>query len=95
MAQSRRARAIEHHRDRQVVGHELAAVHEALGLEAQLGLVFQVVAEEIATGHVGGAPGLLQPICLRTLTWRRGGPIKITYVGCRSIVMTPFALCWL
>ena len=46
------AEAVEQHGDGQLIGDEFAALHVALRLLAQLGLIADVLAEHVAGGEV-------------------------------------------
>mmetsp|Transcript_47190 Transcript_47190/g.126208 ORF Transcript_47190/g.126208 Transcript_47190/m.126208 type:complete len:242 (-) Transcript_47190:35-760(-) len=60
--------------DDELAGHEAARVHEALRLEAQLGALLHVVAQDVARGDVHVAELLLDLVALRALArGRRAG----------------------
>ena len=58
---------LEDHADDHLVGHEVAAVHELLGLPAELGALLDRGAQHVARGDVGQAEVLVQALGLGAL----------------------------
>jgi hypothetical protein len=68
----RLGQALEKHLDRHRVGHEFAAVHVALGGDAERRLVAHGRPEQVAGGDVGQAQPLRQNLGLRALAGAGG-----------------------
>src|SRR5579875_2733293 len=64
--------ALAGHREDQLVGHELAGIHVALGLLPELALLSHVGAQHVARGDERQAKVAAQPVGLRSLARSRG-----------------------
>lgn len=86
-SQSWLAQALVHEVDDQAIGNQVARIHVALGLFAELGLVLYRSAQDVARGNMGRGEFLNQLGGLRTLAGRPGRPTK------RYSFVSPFNLC--
>lgn len=85
-SQSGSAQALVHEVDDQAIGNQVARIHVALGLLAELGLVLHRSAQDVARGNVGRGE-FLDQLGGRVPLPRPGRPTK------RYSFVSPFNLC--
>ena len=77
------------HADHDLVADEGAGVHDLLGLDAERGLLRDLLAKHVARGEMADTELVLDVGRLRTLAWRAGEMCQPTLAHCSSSPSTP------